>query len=117
MNKQLQKLKKSLDGLLEADSASTDWNAESEKLLTKIKFYQHERLVHLIVTMTMSVLTIITTGILFTIESDALIAVMLLFAMLLALTAAYLSHYFKLENHVQSLYDYYHKIQEKCKSN
>jgi VIT1/CCC1 family predicted Fe2+/Mn2+ transporter len=115
MNKQIQKQKKALDSLLSADSASTDWAAEAAALLTKIKFYQHERLVHLIVTMTMSILTIIVTGILFTIEGDALIAIMLLFGLLLALTAAYLSHYFKLENHVQSLYDYYYKLQEKAR--
>jgi hypothetical protein len=117
MNKQLQNLKKSLDELLLSDSAETDWQAESEALLTKIKFFQHERLIHLIVTMTMSLLTLITTGILFMVEGDVLIAIMLLFGLLLILTAAYLSHYFKLENHVQSLYEYYQRIQEKCKNN
>jgi len=115
MNKQLQKLKKELDGLLSDDSAKTDWQAESEELLTKIKFFQHERLVHLIVTMTMSLLTLITTAVLFTVEGDALIAIMVLFGLFLALTAAYLSHYFKLENHVQSLYGYYYKLQEKAR--
>ncbi|MCL2637383.1 MAG: hypothetical protein FWD48_03345 [Oscillospiraceae bacterium] len=115
MNKQLQKLKKDLDALLSDEADSVDWQAESEELLTKIKFFQHERLVHLIVTMTMCLLTIIITGVLFTIEGDALIAVMLLFALVLALTASYLSHYFKLENHVQSLYGYYYKLQEKAR--
>ncbi|MCL2698470.1 MAG: hypothetical protein FWE74_10390 [Oscillospiraceae bacterium] len=113
MNKQLQKLKKELNELLSADSA--DWQAEAEELLVKIRFYQHERLVHLIVTMTMCLLTIILTGVLFTTTGDVLVAVMLLFVMILALTAAYLTHYFKLENHVQSLYNYYYKLQEKAR--
>jgi hypothetical protein len=113
MNKQLQKLKKELDELLLSEAA--DWRAESEALLIKIKFFQHERLIHLIVTMTMSLLTLITTGILFTVDGDVLVAIMLLFGLLLILTASYLSHYFKLENHVQSLYGYYYKLQEKAR--
>ncbi|MDR2558480.1 MAG: hypothetical protein LBC86_02905 [Oscillospiraceae bacterium] len=113
MNKQIQKCKKELDELFASESA--DWKTEAKELLVKIKFFQHERLIHLIVTMTMCLLTIITTGVLFMVEGDVLVAIMLLFAFLLALTAAYLSHYFKLENHVQSLYVYYYKLQEKAR--
>jgi len=111
MNKQIKTCKKELDALLSSDSA--DWESEAEKLLVKIKFFQHERLVHLIVTMTMSLLTIIIAFALFTVGEMVLVPLMFLFVIVLAMTAAYLSHYFKLENGVQSLYDYYYKLQEK----
>jgi len=110
MNKQIERLKTALDALLAEDSAETDWLSEKENLLNKIKFYQHERLVHLIVTMTMSLLTVIAACALFSIAQAATVPFALLFILLLALTAAYLAHYYKLENNVQELYRYYDKL-------
>ncbi|MDR2531715.1 MAG: hypothetical protein LBC82_02625 [Oscillospiraceae bacterium] len=116
MIKEIRKCEKELERLLGENSPDTGWDSEAKNLLIKIKFFQHERLIHLIVTMTMSLLTIITAFALLTAGEAVLIPLMLLFAMLLALTAAYLSHYFKLENGVQKLYRYYFKLQEKSKN-
>lgn len=73
-------------------------------LLTRIKFYQHERLVHLIVTMTFAVMTVVsffmlTTGTLF----------LLLALLFLGLTIPYVIHYYFLENSVQALYKMYYE--------
>ncbi|MCL2018412.1 MAG: hypothetical protein FWG70_01525 [Oscillospiraceae bacterium] len=117
MGKQLKECLKEHEKVLSDEEirSSAEWNALAENLMIRIKIFQHERLIHLIVTMTMCLLTIIVACALFTIGEAALVPFMLLFVMILILTAAYLSHYFKLENGVQSLYGYYYKLQEKSK--
>ena len=42
---------------------NTDWNRILQDHLRQIAFFQHERLVHLIVTMTFAVLTMLSFGI------------------------------------------------------
>ncbi|MCL2077671.1 MAG: hypothetical protein FWH08_04610 [Oscillospiraceae bacterium] len=115
MNKKIRACKTELDLLLAENPLETDWGGEAEKLLVKIKFFQHERIVHLIVTMTMSLLTVITICALF-VSGETAIPVILLFTLFLTLTAAYLIHYYKLENGVQELYGYYSQLREKSKN-
>jgi len=114
MVKEIKKCKAALDTLLAEDDASTDWEKQAGALLVKIGFFQHERLIHLIVTMTMSLLTVITVCAAILVGEALVIPFALLFVLFLSLTAAYLSHYYKLENSVQELYQYYYKLQEKC---
>ncbi|MCL1823549.1 MAG: hypothetical protein FWG44_05040 [Oscillospiraceae bacterium] len=117
MTKEIKTCKAEINRLLSENAADTDWNREAENLLVKIKFFQHERIVHLIVTMTMSILTVITVCALFIAGASGeaiVIPVILLFVLFLALTAAYLAHYYKLENGVQELYKIYQKLQENC---
>ena len=71
---------------------------EQEQLLIQIQFFQHERLIHLIVTALFALLTILS-----------------LFASLLlpkqpVLLIPYIFHYYRLENGVQKLYEYYDKL-------
>jgi Ca2+/Na+ antiporter len=115
MVKEIKTCKKELDALL-SGGVSPDWGREAEKLLVLIKFFQHERLIHLIVTMTMSLLTIITACAMFAVGHEAVAAFALLFVLFLTLTAFYLAHYYKLENGVQELYGYYKKLCEKAKN-
>ncbi|MCL2109139.1 MAG: hypothetical protein FWH20_07325 [Oscillospiraceae bacterium] len=110
MIKQINNCKHEFDKLLAENSPDTDWEKEAEKLLERIKFFQHERIVHLIVTMTMSLLTVIFVCVLNFVGETVLIPFVLLFALCLALTAAYLVHYYRLENGVQELYGYYEKF-------
>lgn len=116
MNKKIKKCKNEVKILLFEDSPDTDWEREAEKLLIKIKFFQHERLVHLIVTMTMSLLTILIVLGLNIVREEVLIPFSLLFGAFLILTAAYLVHYYRLENAVQELYGYYDELKEKSLS-
>jgi hypothetical protein len=113
MNKIINNYKSELDRLLSENSPETDWQNELKNLLTKIKFYQHERLIHLIVTMTMSILTIMTAIALFLVGEAVAVPFALLFLLFLALTAFYIRHYYKLENNVQELYLYYDKLYKK----
>lgn len=78
-----------------------------EDLLIQIGFFQHERLIHLIVTVTFGILAILTLFFSFIYES---VASYLLLALLLILLVPYIRHYYILENGVQKLYEYYDKF-------
>lgn len=75
-----------------------------DDLLIQISFFQHERLIHLIVTVLFALMTTATMlGMLVTTQ-PILIALMVL---LLVLLIPYIRHYYILENGVQKLYTYY----------
>lgn len=77
---------------------------QMEDLLIQIQFFQHERLIHLIVTITFALLTMMAMlGTLF-VPQPALFALVVL---LLVLLVPYVRHYYILENGVQKLYQYY----------
>jgi len=67
----------------------------------QIQWMQHERLVHLIVTLFVCLFTIISLGLAVILGS---LPAMILFVILLTLSAAYLVHYYRLENGVQKWY-------------
>jgi len=67
----------------------------------RVRDFQHERLIHLIVTMSVALFALLALAWALTRPSLAALA---LAALLLGLTAAYLLHYFRLENGVQRLY-------------
>ena len=82
---------------------------EKAELLVQIGFFQHERLIHLIVTvlfalMTMSVFLLAVTNF------APWTGVLLL--LLLVLLIPYIRHYWLLENGTQKLYQYYDKLEE-----
>lgn len=67
----------------------------------RVADFQHERLIHLLVTLFVALFALLAIGLQIFHPSRATIALALL---LLALTGAYLFHYFRLENGVQRLY-------------
>ncbi len=77
-----------------------------EMLEKRISFYQHERLVHLIVTMTFAVMTVLSFFMLAQSPSPMSIGLSVLF---LCLVIPYIGHYYFLENSVQQLYEYYYE--------
>lgn len=79
----------------------------NKELQTKIGYFQHERIVHLIVMFLVAVCTIIAMMSFVAFES---IGVALLFVALMCLLVPYIVHYFHLENGVQKLYTYYDKV-------
>lgn len=81
-----------------------------EEVLTKIKFFQHERLIHLIVTFFVGI-----SCILFMLGYLCLdkFELLLLFMLTLMLFIPYIFHYYYLENGVQKLYDLYFDIKNK----
>lgn len=76
------------------------------ELLIRIGFYQHERLIHLIVTMTFAVMTVLSFAMMF---SGGGIPSVLLSLLFLGLTIPYIYHYYFLENSTQKLYTLYYE--------
>ena len=90
----------------------TDKEKLAKELYTRIGFYQHERLVHLIVTMSFGVFFLLSI-LLVQVSTSFL----LLSALFLILLIPYIAHYYFLENSVQKLYTYYYALAEKEKVN
>lgn len=74
------------------------------ELLIQIGFFQHERLIHLLVTVTFAVLLMLAV---LGCYLDAGLFFFLLALMLLVLLIPYIRHYYFLENGVQKLYGFY----------
>lgn len=111
MRKRILWYRRKIDALLHDCPAGTDWNAVQKEHLQQIAFFQHERLVHLIVTMTFAILTLLSFGIVLLTQLFSLLA---LTAALLVLLVPYIFHYYLLENEVQKMYAQYDRIQTLC---
>lgn len=110
MAKYLRDYVKYIDDILKSKK-DIDLDSLMNEHLIKIQFFQHERLIHLLVTLfygifTLTMFAFININILFILPSIILM-VLLLF---------YVRHYFFLENSVQYLYKQYDMINEKVNS-
>lgn len=84
----------------------------AEEMRTRIGFYQHERLVHLIVTMTFAIMTVISF---FMLAGGATLLTVGLSLLFLVLTVPYVMHYYFLENSVQEMYRLYYEVKRLIK--
>ena len=85
------------------------WTEILQEHLVQIGFFQHERLIHLIVTVTFAILTLMSFVASLVVGMPALLALTLLFVVLLI---PYIMHYYTLENEVQKMYVQYDRILE-----
>ena len=106
MKKYLYNYIKKIDDELDGSKKITDDIVE--KHLIKIKFFQHERLIHLLVTLFYAVIFLIFMGLCYIHYIFFPIAIILLIFLI-----CYVLHYFRLENGVQYLYKQYDKMIEK----
>ena len=114
MKKRIVGYRKRIDALLAQPLQRTDWDAVLREHLTQISFFQHERLIHLIVTVTFALLTVIALAI----YCIACYMPMLpLIILLLVLLIPYIGHYYTLENEVQKMYVQYDTILDKMHHN
>ena len=90
---------------LSGESSPAEQEAELRELLVQIAFFQHERLIHLLVTLAVALLCVGTTLYLAAVAPSW--PLLLLDALFYALLIPYLIHYFALENGVQALYRVY----------
>lgn len=107
MKKYLYRYIKQIDGILKEDKKH-DYKKIMEEHLIKISFFQHERLIHLIVTLSYALFLFIIFY-LSTIFPPFMFIDIILFVFLIF----YVIHYFRLENGVQYLYKQYDKLEEK----
>ena len=111
MKKNLFDYIKQIDKLIEQNK-KIDYQIIIENHLVKIKFFQHERLIHLLVTLfyALFVFTVFFLSTIFVpfIIIDIILLIFLLF---------YIVHYFRLENGVQYLYKQYDILNKMRKNN
>ncbi len=105
MKKYLYDYIKEIDNLLTNKKINKDI---IDNHLIKIQFFQHERLIHLLVTLFYAIIFLIFLGLGFVHYSFFIIAFILMIFLL-----CYIIHYFHLENGVQYLYKQYDKLKEK----
>ena len=104
MKKELKSYVKQTEELVKSGNIN---KSRLESLRINIGFFQHERLVHLIVTMTFALLTVISLWL--TVSKIYFLPLFLLF---LALEVPYVFHYYTLENGVQKLQELYREAEE-----
>lgn len=92
------------------NSNDVDLNKLMMYHLEKIKFFQHERFIHLIVMFLFAIAVIITFIAIAVFQNMVLVP---LAAALMILLVPYIKHYYFLENQTQELYKDYDKIYEK----
>lgn len=107
MEKRLKSYLKEMEEQINKASSAEEKRKLREELLVQIGFFQHERLIHLIVTVTFAILTMLSVFCCFFYQSAGLYLLILL---LLVLLVPYIRHYYILENGVQALYEYYDRL-------
>ena len=77
----------------------------------KLAWFQHERLVHVLIMMLTIILFFISLGLLLTLQENVLLLVLCL--VLAVMSSMYIFYYYRLENCVQSLYELYDRLKTK----
>ena len=103
MKKYLKEYVAEIDKLLESDVDNI--TEVIDKHLIKINFFQHERLIHLLVTLAYAIMAIISFIASTTTPMFVFVGVILVLFLI-----PYVLHYFFLENNVQYLYIQYDKM-------
>jgi len=106
VEKRILNYRKYIDDLL-ASSEQQDWEKIIQIHLIQVGFFQHERLIHLIVTVTFAIMEIISLGLTIFQFTPFLGALSIL---LLILLIPYIRHYYILENEVQKMYEQYDRM-------
>ena len=116
MKKRILTYRKYIDSLLASDKQS-DWKYIKQEHITQVAFFQHERLVHLIVTVTFAVLELLTVCayvIVGSLDSTLSFPLLILALLIIVLLIPYIKHYYLLENEVQKMYVQYDRIAQKA---
>ena len=91
------------------DGRTADPEELKKEHLTQLAFFQHERLIHLIVTVAFALMEMLS--LIMTIMSDELFPIILTI-LILVLLLPYIRHYYILENEVQKMYAQYDRISQ-----
>ena len=108
MTKQIQEYLEHIEAFFAEEHTAEEKAAERVLLLKRIELYQHERLIHLLVTLAFAIMFLLSMFMLLLLKQGALFLLSVLF---LGLLIPYIKHYFFLENSVQKLYLYYYRIE------
>ncbi|MCI5639495.1 MAG: hypothetical protein MR316_00735 [Lachnospiraceae bacterium] len=97
--------------ICEEDYSEEEREKMKQQVLTQISFFQHERLIHLIVTITFALLAVVAFGICAVAPTVPFFGLEVL---LLVLLIPYIRHYYILENSVQTMYRCYDKLSQEA---
>jgi len=101
MYKQLKEHEKLVNDKLNSDLNSQQLSELSTYNKTQIQYFQHERLIHLLVTLAFGICSVI---VFLTLIISPQIVLLPIGFLLLVLLIPYIFHYYRLENGVQGLY-------------
>ena len=110
MRKRLVNYRKRIDNLLSCENADVNWDDVIAEHLVQISFFQHERLIHLLVTLAFALMEL-GSAVAAVMSAQPLAAVLML--VLLVLLVPYIVHYYFLENETQKLYAQYDRMLER----
>ena len=110
MGKKLKEYIIQLQKLLESGENIENIEELKKELLVEIGFWQHERFIHLLVTVLFALMTLAVFMILLFYRQ---ISMLILLIALLSLMIPYIRHYYILENGVQTLYVFYERLLQK----
>jgi Ca2+/Na+ antiporter len=102
-------------GLLASAGDGFDWAGLARFHRTQIDCMQHERLIHLLVTLFFGLCTLLTLLVV-VIGHQTPITVLVLLVLFLVLLVPYVAHYYKLENGVQRWYHLANEIEYRAGS-
>lgn len=111
MEKRILTYRKYMDELLLREDA--DWERIRREHLVQVGFFQHERLIHLIVTVFFALFAVLSVGMAFlmmALGTEGAGSWLLVVAAFLVLLIPYVRHYYILENEVQKMYRQYDEI-------
>ena len=107
MWKRLKAYRDRIRALLDANDPDVDWDAVRREHLVQISFFQHERLIHLLVTLAFALMELVS-AVATVLVPQLFTAVLSL--LLLVLLVPYIVHYYHLENGTQELYVQYDEL-------
>lgn len=109
MEKRLKNYISYVNRYIDESHSLDETNSFLKDLLIQISFFQHERLIHLLVTITFALLTFASVILCLFVPSLFIYILALLFIVLLI---PYIRHYYILENGTQKLYFLYDKLKK-----
>ena len=100
-----------IDRILQDKEKEYDYSKIREEHKIQLTYFMHERLVHLLVTLTFALLAFAVFFLMYMNFSPELL---LLFLAVMVLLVPYIMHYFLLENGVQKMYRQYDELTRLC---
>lgn len=112
MTKQIKKYIEQTEAVLNGEGEVVDWEAQLEHHLVMTSFFQHERMIHLLITILFALLSV---GFVLYAAAVGNIPAYTMVVITLVLLCFYIRHYFFLENRVQQLYRQYERMRERAR--
>ena len=109
MKKRIQSYMAYMDQQLEHNDSGLSYEELCIQHEKQLAYFMHERLVHLLVTLTFAILAFVTF---FMAVMNFSIGMIVLFFAFLILLIPYIMHYYLLENSVQYMYRQYDRLQQ-----